>query len=41
VILGGGLALLAYLALSLSAALGPAQAMPVLLPAILLLGLAS
>jgi predicted MFS family arabinose efflux permease len=41
VILGGGLALLAYLALSLSAALGPARAMPVLLPAILLWGLAS
>jgi predicted MFS family arabinose efflux permease len=41
VILGGGLALLAYLALSFSAALGPARAMPVLLPAILLWGLAS
>jgi predicted MFS family arabinose efflux permease len=41
VILGGGLALLAYLSLSLSAALGPARAMPVLLPAILLWGLAS
>jgi predicted MFS family arabinose efflux permease len=41
VILGGGLALLAYLALSLSAALGPARAMPILLPAILLWGLAS
>ena len=40
-ILGGGLALLAYLSLSLSAALGPARAMPVLLPAILLWGLAS
>jgi predicted MFS family arabinose efflux permease len=32
---------LAYLAFSLSAALGPAQAMPVLLPAILLWGFAS
>jgi predicted MFS family arabinose efflux permease len=41
VILGGGLALLAYLAFSLSAALGPARAIPVLLPAILLWGLAS
>jgi predicted MFS family arabinose efflux permease len=41
VILGGCLALLAYLALSLGAALGPARAMPVLLPAILLWGLAS
>ena len=40
-ILGGGLALLAYLSLSLSAALGPARAMPVLLPAILPWGLAS
>ena len=37
----GGLALLAYLVLSLGAALGPARAMPVLLPAILLWGLAS
>jgi DHA1 family inner membrane transport protein len=41
VILGGGLALLAYLVLSHGAALGPARAMPVLLPAILLWGLAS
>jgi predicted MFS family arabinose efflux permease len=41
VIAGGGLALLAYLAFSLSAALGPARAMPVMLPAILLWGLAS
>jgi predicted MFS family arabinose efflux permease len=41
VILGGMLALLAYLAFSLSAAVGPAQAMPVLLPAILVWGLAS
>jgi predicted MFS family arabinose efflux permease len=41
VILGGGLALLAYLALSLGAALEPARAMRVLLPAILLWGLAS
>jgi predicted MFS family arabinose efflux permease len=41
VILGGCLALLAYLALSLGAALGPPRAMPVLLPAILLWGLAS
>lgn len=41
VIVGGALALLAYLAFSLSAALGPARAMPVLLPAILLWGLAS
>jgi predicted MFS family arabinose efflux permease len=41
VIVGGGLALLAYLAFSLSAALGPARAMPVMLPAILLWGLAS
>lgn len=40
VILGCGLVLLAYLALSLGAALGPA-AMPVLLPAILLWGFAS
>ena len=41
VILGSGLALLAYLVLSLGAALGPARAMPVMLPAILLWGLAS
>lgn len=41
VIIGGGLALLAYLAFSLSADLGPAQAMPVLLPAILIWGFAS
>jgi predicted MFS family arabinose efflux permease len=41
VILGGGLALLAFLTLSLGAMLGPAWAMPVLLPAILLWGLAS
>jgi predicted MFS family arabinose efflux permease len=41
VIIGGGLALLAYLALSLSATLGPARALPILLPAILLWGLAS
>ena len=41
VIVGGGLALLAYLAFSLSAALGPARATPVMLPAILLWGLAS
>jgi predicted MFS family arabinose efflux permease len=41
VILGGALVLLAYLAFSLGAALGPALAMPVLLPAILLWGLAS
>jgi predicted MFS family arabinose efflux permease len=41
VILAGCLALLAYLALSLSAALGPASAMPVLVPAILVWGLAS
>jgi predicted MFS family arabinose efflux permease len=41
VILAGGLALLAYLALSLGAAFAPARAMPVLLPAILLWGLAS
>jgi predicted MFS family arabinose efflux permease len=33
VIHGGGLALLAYLALSVGAALGPARAMPILLPA--------
>jgi predicted MFS family arabinose efflux permease len=41
VILGGGLALLAYLALSFGASLGPTRAMRVLLPAILLWGLAS
>ena len=41
VIVGGGLALLAYLAFSLSAALEPARAMPVLLPAILIWGFAS
>jgi MFS transporter, DHA1 family, inner membrane transport protein len=41
VIVGCGLTLLAYLVLSLGAALGPAQAMPALLPAILLWGLAS
>jgi len=41
VVLGAGLALLAYLAFALSAALGPARAMPVLLPAILLWGSAS
>jgi predicted MFS family arabinose efflux permease len=41
VILGSGLALLAYLALSLGAALGPTRAMPVLLPVILLWGLSS
>jgi predicted MFS family arabinose efflux permease len=41
VIVGGGLALLAYLAFSLSAALGPGRATPVMLPAILLWGLAS
>jgi predicted MFS family arabinose efflux permease len=41
VIVGGGLVLLAYLAFSLSAGLGPALATPVLLPAILLWGLAS
>jgi predicted MFS family arabinose efflux permease len=41
VILGSSLALSAYLALSFGAALGPARAMPVLLPAILLWGLAS
>jgi len=41
VILGGGLVLLAYLALSLGASLEPARAMRVLLPAILLWGLAS
>jgi predicted MFS family arabinose efflux permease len=41
VIVGCGLTLLAYLVLSLGAALGPAHAPPVLLPAILLWGLAS
>jgi predicted MFS family arabinose efflux permease len=41
VIFGGVLAVLAYLALSIGAALGPEWAMPVLLPAILLWGLAS
>ncbi len=41
VILAGALTLLAYLALSLGAALGPARAMPILLPAVLLWGLAS
>lgn len=41
VILGSGLALSAYLALSFGAALEPARAMPVMLPAILLWGLAS
>jgi predicted MFS family arabinose efflux permease len=41
VILGCGLVLLAYLSLSLGPALGPARAMPILLPAILLWGLAS
>jgi predicted MFS family arabinose efflux permease len=41
VILAGGLVLLAYLVLSLGASLGAARAMPVLLPAILLWGLAS
>jgi predicted MFS family arabinose efflux permease len=41
VIIAGGLALLAYLALSLGATLGPGMAMPVLLPAILLWGFAS
>jgi len=41
VIAAGGLTLLAYLAFSLSAALGPARAMTVMLPAILLWGLAS
>ncbi|QHP67593.1 MFS transporter [Bradyrhizobium sp. LCT2] len=40
-IVAGWLALVAYLAFSLSAALGPARAMPVLLPAILIWGLAS
>jgi predicted MFS family arabinose efflux permease len=41
VIFGGVLAVLAYLALSIGAALEPEWAMPVLLPAILLWGLAS
>jgi predicted MFS family arabinose efflux permease len=41
VIVGSGLALVAYFALSLGAVLGPARAMPVMLPAILLWGLAS
>jgi predicted MFS family arabinose efflux permease len=41
VIVGGGLTVLAYLVLSLGAALGPARAMLALLPAILLWGLAS
>jgi predicted MFS family arabinose efflux permease len=41
VIIAGGLALLAYLALLLGATLGPRMAMPVLLPAILLWGFAS
>jgi len=41
VIIGGGLTVLAYLVLSLGAALGPGQAMLALLPAILLWGLAS
>ena len=41
VIVGGGLTVLAYLVLSLGAALGPAQSMLALLPAILLWGLAS
>jgi predicted MFS family arabinose efflux permease len=41
VIVGGGLTLLAYLAFSLSAALEPARAMLVLLPAILIWGFAS
>jgi predicted MFS family arabinose efflux permease len=41
VILGGGLTLLAYLALSLAAAFGSTRAMPVLLPVILLWGLSS
>jgi predicted MFS family arabinose efflux permease len=41
VILGSGLALLAYLALSLGAALESAQSMSVLMPAILLWGFAS
>jgi predicted MFS family arabinose efflux permease len=41
VILGSGLALSAYLVLSFGAALGPARATPVMLPAILLWGLAN
>ena len=41
VILGGALTLQAYLACSFSVALGPARAMPIVLPAILLWGLAS
>ena len=41
VIAGAGLALLAYLALALSAALGPTVAMPVMVPSILLWGFAS
>ncbi len=41
VIAGGGLVLLAYLAFSLGAALGPPRSTPVMLPAILLWGLAS
>ncbi|MBR0735017.1 MFS transporter [Bradyrhizobium japonicum] len=41
VIAGGGLTVLAYLVLSLGAALEPARAMRVMLPAILLWGLAS
>jgi predicted MFS family arabinose efflux permease len=41
VFVGGGLTLLAYLVLSLGAALGPARALLALLPAILLWGLAS
>jgi predicted MFS family arabinose efflux permease len=41
VVAGGGLAVLAYVALSLGATLGPSRAVRVLLPAILLWGLAS
>ncbi len=41
VILGCGLAVLAYVLLSVGAALAPAEAMPVLLPAIVLWGMAS
>src|SRR5262249_53028557 len=41
VIVAAGLALLAYLSFSLCATVGPARAMPVMLPAILLWGLAS
>jgi predicted MFS family arabinose efflux permease len=41
VVVGCGLTFLAYLVLSLGAALGPAKAPPVVLPAILLWGLAS